>query len=120
MINKRAVANELIEKYKELFKLLIGRPCTLKFDKHEFPDVVPLDIKIAKTTGRKNLPDMRMDEDTGKNRTPMFFVVETNAGELLFSLDDTAVNAITNGVRMTVKLDKAIANKEEIIVDIRA
>jgi|SRR5215216_6514450 len=117
MITKRKEAKELIAEYEKIFAPILHKACTLTWDKHEFEDVIVTGIEIAKTTGRKNIPDKR--ENGEKNSTPMLFVVNTDSGELLFALDDVQVSAIFNGVRITIPQLDSIVEAKEIEVDLR-
>jgi len=117
MITKRKDAKELIAEYEKIFAPIIGKPCTLTWDKHKFDDVIVAGIDIAKTTGRKNIPDKRENGD--KNSTPMLFVLNTDQGELLFALDDVQVSAIFNGVRIIVLLEDSITEAQTVELDLR-
>ena len=117
MIRSRKEAKEVIAEYEKIFAPILQKPCTLTWDKHSFT-VTPLSIAIAKTTGRKNIPDKR---DNGeKNSTPMLFVLETDSGELLFALDDIQVATLgPSGVRIIIPLAEAVGEAQVTEVDLR-
>lgn len=118
MITSKVEAKEKITKYKQLFELIIGKPCTLSFDMHRVEDVVITGIELGKTTGLKNAPEKRVLD--GKNKSPMIFHVITNQGDLTFALDDTIITALSNGIRLTVPLAKPLSDtRKDIVVDLR-
>lgn len=117
MITKRKEAKELIAEYEKIFAPIIGKPCRLTWDKFDFEDVVVQGIEIAKTTGRKNIPDKR--ENGEKNSTPMLFVLNTDQGELLFALDDVQVSAIFNGVRISIPQENPVTEAKTLEIDLR-
>ncbi len=117
MITSRKEAKALIARYEIVFAPILNKPCTLRWDKFDFI-VTPTSIEIAKTTGRKNIPDKR--ENGEKNSTPMLFVINTDSGELLFALDDVQVATLgPDGVRLIVPLDEAVGEAHNIELDLR-
>lgn len=117
MITSRKAAKDIIAEYEKIFAPILYKPCTLVWDKHSFT-VTPLSIEIAKTTGRKNIPDKR--ENGEKNSTPMLFVLTTDSGELLFALDDITVSSIYNGVRILIPLVDPVGEAQVTELDLRA
>lgn len=105
MITKKADAVALLERYKLILAPIIGKPCTLIFDKHKLEGVTVREIAIAKTTGMKNAPDKEQTED-GKNKSPMIFQVTSDQGTLIFTFDHTSVTSLGNGVRFRVASEK--------------
>ena len=105
MITKKADAVALLQRYQLLLAPIIGKPCTLAFDKHNLEGVIVREIAIAKTTGMKNAPEKEQTED-GKNKSPMIFEVKTDQGTLIFTFDHTTVTALGNGVRFRVAAEK--------------
>ena len=117
MITKRKEAKELIAEYEKIFAPILHKPCRLTWDKFDFEDIIITSIEIAKTTGRKNIPDKRDNGD--KNSTPMLFVLNTDQGELLFAIDDVQVSAIYNGVRIIIPQEESVIEAQEIEMDFR-
>lgn len=112
----RKEAKELLAEYNKIFAPILNKPCTLTWGTFEF-ETTPLSLDIAKTTGRKNIPEKR--ENGEKNSTPLLFVILTDSGELLFAFDDVQVTAIYNGARIIIPLDNAVGEAQTIELDMR-
>lgn len=98
---KRSEAQQLIEEYRaRYFNELQGSTCTLSFSGHTIAGVTLVDVILTKTTGMKNAPMKRLNEE--KKYTPLVMEVMTNQGKLLFALEDTTIATIHNGIRMSV------------------
>lgn len=117
MITKKKEAVELLQLYKELFLKVIGKECTIKFDKHSVDGFIVTDIVQRSLKDVNHKPEKI--EFEGKNRSPMIFEVVNNQAPLYFLFDKTIVSALGNGVRLTIKLDQPLNDKEVIEVDIR-
>lgn len=117
MIVKKKDAMELLQQYQNLFVKLFDKPCTIKFDMHESHNFVISGIELQTLQGVKNKPD-KVDYD-GKKKSPMMFTILNNQSPLIFIFDDTIVSPLSNGVRLSVRLNKPINNKEVIEIDIR-
>lgn len=112
MITTRKEAKERIAEYAKLLDIVMNKRCTVAWDKFQF-ELTVLNIDLAKTTGRKNVPDKR------DNKSPMLFVITTDVGELVFTLDDAAVTSIYNGIRILIPQDNPIGEADILEVDIK-
>jgi hypothetical protein len=117
MITKKKEAQEQLELYKQVFAKIIGKECTVKFDMHEVDGFIVTDIKLQTLAGVKNKP--AKVEYEGKNKSPMMFVIENNQAPLIFLFDSTLIAPLSNGVRITVPLEKPLNGKSVVEIDIR-
>lgn len=117
MITKKKEAVEQLQLYKDLFAKIIGKECTIKFDMHEASGFIVTDIRQQTLAGVKNKPD-KVDYE-GKKKSPMMFVIDNNQAPLIFIFDDTIIAPLSNGIRITVSLDKPLNGKSNMEIDIR-
>jgi len=117
MITKKKDAQELLVQYKALFAKIFDKECTIKFDMHEVEGFIVTDIVPRTLQGVKNKPEKV--EYEGKMKTPMMFELVNNQAPLYFLFDKTLIAPLSNGVRLTVQLDKPLNDKSTIEVDIR-
>lgn len=117
MIVKKKDAIGQLQLYKELFQKVMDKPCTIKFDMHEVDSFIVIDIVQRSLKDVKHKPEKI--EYEGKKRSPMIFEVVNNQAPLYFLFDNTIVSPLSNGVRLTVKLDEPLNDKSVIEVDIR-
>lgn len=118
MILKKKEAVEKLQLYKDLFSKVIGKECTIKFDMHEASGFIVTGIELQTLAGVKNKPDKVILED-GKRKSPMMFVIENNQSPLIFIFDDTIIAPLSNGIRITVPLDKPLNGRSVQEIDIR-
>lgn len=115
MLTKRSEAMDLVNHYKAIITPFMNKPCKLNFSRHTNLDIIITDVCLGKATGKKNMVDKRTD-DTGKQKTPMFFEVVTTTGILEFIFDDTQVFPLIGGIRFSIKQDY----EDTLHVDIRS
>ncbi len=117
MITKKKDAVEQLELYRLLFAKILNKECTIKFDMHESSGFIVTGIEIQTLQGVKNKPDKV--EYEGKRKSPMMFVIENNQAPLIFTFDDTIIAPLSNGIRITVPLDKPLNGRSVQEIDIR-
>lgn len=115
MASRRTDAKVIVEQTKQLFKQYDGKIMRLQFDTFDFPIIIN-DIILAKLDDLNNKPTYRYNDD--KKYRPPVMTIKTNAGDLHFIIEDTAIVSIINGIQLytaatTVKVtvDESKTNK---------
>jgi len=97
---KKQLLQTSYEIYAKVIEPWIYKSMLLQFDKFCFPITIH-NIELIKTSKIKPPIEKRQNTE-GSYYTPNAFMIYTDAGELLFIMEDTQIAAVVGGFQLTI------------------